>query len=98
MGEIYYNGCMYDYIYNLYVYNNFWNYNQNTAYLQYMTHVVCFVLHCAHQLLQTATTIDHQLWPIIAFGPLPFLGGTIGHTCTFVSNGTSGTALLIIDM
>jgi hypothetical protein len=23
---------------------------------------------------------------------------TVGHTCTFFSNGTSGTALLIIDM
>jgi hypothetical protein len=35
---------------------------------------------------------------MIACGPLPFLDGTVGHTCTFFSNGTSGTALLIIDM
>jgi hypothetical protein len=35
MGEIYHNGCMYDYIYNLYVYNNFGNYSHSTAYLQY---------------------------------------------------------------
>jgi hypothetical protein len=35
---------------------------------------------------------------MIACGPLPFLDGTVGHTCTFFSIGTSGTALLIIDM
>jgi hypothetical protein len=59
MGEIYHNGYMYDYIYNVYVYNNFWNYSHNTADLQYMTYVVSFVLHFAHQLLQTVTIIDY---------------------------------------
>jgi hypothetical protein len=59
-----------------------------------MTYVVWFVLHYAHQLLQTETTIvDHdRLWS------LAILRRTVGHTCTFFSIGTSGTALLIIDM
>jgi hypothetical protein len=85
MGEIYHNGCMYDYIYNLYVINIHqicgWKarlYNQLTAIImprelgKTLIFVLgqtlpdfldsnCFVLHYAHQLLQTVTTIDGQL-------------------------------------
>jgi hypothetical protein len=110
MGEIYHNGCMYDYIYNLYVYNNSFHinihqicgwkarlYNQLTAIImpRELGKTLIFVLgqtlpdfldskHYVHQLLQTVTTIDHQLWTMIACGPLPFLDGTVGHTCTFL--------------
>jgi hypothetical protein len=66
MGEIYHNGYMYDYIYNLYVYNNFWNYSHNTAYLQYMTYVV-YQLHVYYKKCRSECTIwkNVQIWPTV---------------------------------
>ena len=49
-----------------------------------ITRLIGSIWHTWCVLCYTVPTSCYKLWPMIACGPLPFLGGTVGHTCTFI--------------